>query len=1523
MPRQSGEGAVAEVLQLVSNTRWSQAATDPADSADKAARIDGLVGGMDVATELTALCRGGTHSDESLEQFFGALRRAPGAGYGGAAEEGAGGARWADVGVRIVELTAHRRTTDTKASVCLSNLKLALPGMSGAALTQLVQALLKAVHDGSTASGKASPLEQLLPNVLDLIAKKATVPFTRGGGAALTITGKEYRRNALAQLISADLEGSMVTEVAKVLREVPLDADILQKFLAKCVAQFNALDLEAIPSLVYQLLLLVNRKDSVVKRLLLCSVCAYFDSLDARAQTIDDSERMSQTDSIRDPKLNTEELRSVEGTVILQINFAVTQDQKLGKDYLKLLNGAIAVSPFSLALLFSLSRISYLEDDAFKLLKSAVTSCHTDEARRAGSQWITKLHMAAEVSLKETLLKTVKNSAAGWDHITQSLVKFGFVLVDSTGAFGRSAAQEYASGIGFKIVVELFELHEMVRGEILEQCFTRIITHANSVDKVVTVLETLIKEQPQVMMSFTHQIKDLFDYVSSLSPGVAAQLLKAVQPLLRLRPELFDYVILVFRKAVFNKEPTSRLIAVTGFVELVQLADASVSNPVGGQSMSQDGELSHAEQTSKEMRMQAFGLFRRCLTQQYVVRERVYTSLSNMFDVSPGSREAIMELLAGQWSRYYRPKDGADDESPPFDLTECTHADKKGLVVEEPLSALIRCIHKCCCHSAVMSATSGADDDEEEDNPLFLLPKELWDATDRMATCSLDDFGLDEGTDVNLASEAGQRNAANVFLLQSVCEAIMECSVIPPVDSTMSLDVRVKSLGMQIFESLHSQLSAIAKPKAGGAGKGNGKRKSTSAAAAAASQNSRSQAPGGGGSGSGSKREQAYMSLPCITRCLESLTTHKDKGMANYQKLMIPFRSFVYRTCTAVLNKLAKTGCCSAADLKELEGLALALVKALQSHRDEALNGEDMDEGDKGKKKAPGAPPTVQALQCLSQVVLAVQTHFPSTKVGSEAKMRSLLSPCAIALDDDSSAETGRLTIYECCNKLGDLLVAMLADGNSKEPEILLGIMWTVASYMDERSSKQCSEWFDNLVSRNFKSNSTGACKAASRLILKLYEQQGDEYLKALRSVAVDLRVVFGSIPTLDDQRRHPQRYPRIVTEDSARTVVPILINAAQGVMDEVSWAFTKLKDLMVDVDEVEDDFVAAGGGGRRSSTGAASGLVGKIEAATHLRLDKLVEVIEPLTCIDMPNWTTTELVLRLVVKLFRELKAASKLLFTAKVHPPRSFKKLVHTAHKLVTTNVYVLLQYLNQGQSAATLKAAKKELALIPMLVFAMEDLEKELIKYGKQCKENLMRGFKRSTVRDFKIDDDKMIEARFEREEQVAADAAQEAEEEEEDEEEGEDEGGEEEEDSVAARGEEQQYDEVDEEDGEDDQAPAQFVDEEADGDDDSEEEEEEEEEEEGASGYMNGGRRTPPGKRQKRRHNRYAAEVEESPMSSVLPTEDEELLEDDEEEEDEEEEEEEDDDATQGEMDEDEDEDVNEENSPELDSGDDTE
>ena len=60
--------------------------------------------------------------------------------------------------------------------------------------------------------------------------------------------------------------------------------------------------------------------------------------------------------------ITVEQLRHIEGTVTLHINFAIKQDQELGKEFIKLLKKeGKALTTFNVALLLSIARMQRFE----------------------------------------------------------------------------------------------------------------------------------------------------------------------------------------------------------------------------------------------------------------------------------------------------------------------------------------------------------------------------------------------------------------------------------------------------------------------------------------------------------------------------------------------------------------------------------------------------------------------------------------------------------------------------------------------------------------------------------------------------------------------------------------------------------------------------------------------------------------------------------------------------------------------------------------------------------------------------------------------------------------------------------------------------------------------------------------------------------------------------------------------------------------------------------------------------------
>lgn len=185
---------------------------------------------------------------------------------------------------------------------------------------------------------------------------------------------------------------------------------------------------------------------------------------------------------------STEELRFVEGTILLHFNFAMKQDHNLATCVLKGFKRRAAAAevgraftPFRLALLLSLSRIQRFSQPVLDLVQEIVSDCLVYDHLREGSAWLESEEevargrhfggrdggsggggggaegggcgsdqdgggsrsgngsgigsgVASAAEVVEKVLLTVVASSRGWDHLMESLLKLGLQLLDRGGA---------------------------------------------------------------------------------------------------------------------------------------------------------------------------------------------------------------------------------------------------------------------------------------------------------------------------------------------------------------------------------------------------------------------------------------------------------------------------------------------------------------------------------------------------------------------------------------------------------------------------------------------------------------------------------------------------------------------------------------------------------------------------------------------------------------------------------------------------------------------------------------------------------------------------------------------------------------------------------------------------------------------------------------------------------------------------------------------------------------------------------
>lgn len=215
-----------------------------------------------------------------------------------------------------IQILSEGDLSNKMATEIVGFLLMELDAFPGKILAELADLFINAIKTGSFSNGKTL---ELFPKVLSAVAAKDVIPMPGDCGGEMA--GQEYKRHLLNTLCSSRWDPQCAIHLAAVFRDVPMTSDELHFVMEKIVRAMKDLDLQELPPLVYQLLLLSTKGH---KKLLLEGVTSFFNNLDETCRKED------KEDSSEVQTLSKDQLRHMEGTVILHITFAVKQDQDLG-----------------------------------------------------------------------------------------------------------------------------------------------------------------------------------------------------------------------------------------------------------------------------------------------------------------------------------------------------------------------------------------------------------------------------------------------------------------------------------------------------------------------------------------------------------------------------------------------------------------------------------------------------------------------------------------------------------------------------------------------------------------------------------------------------------------------------------------------------------------------------------------------------------------------------------------------------------------------------------------------------------------------------------------------------------------------------------------------------------------------------------------------------------------------------------------------------------------------------------------
>uniref|UniRef100_A0A6Q2XI32 FA complementation group I n=1 Tax=Esox lucius TaxID=8010 RepID=A0A6Q2XI32_ESOLU len=1156
------------------------------------------------------------------------------------------------------------------ASDILGLLMLETHNLPGPSLAQLASLFVDAIKTGKMGNGKSM---ELFPTVLTALASTEALSYGKG----TKTSSKPIGRNFTIQYYHDTY--------------VPLSPEELQFLVEKVLRMFLKLDLQEIPPLVYQLLLLAAKG---CKKQVLEGIISYFTEQDLRQKEEQNNGEISDLEVQSVPE---DQLRHVEGTAILHIVFAMRLDHELGREFLKSLKGSQGdLCPFSIALLLSVARIPRYEEQVFELLKGAISKDLKNEQLRHGSKFLQDL-LPQRCSLAQMILDTVKNSVFGWDHVTQGLVQLGFILMDSFGPkaapFGKTAAEgaivtaktptQQACRLGGQVLLEGFKMHEPIRVEILEQVLNRLVTKtATPVTHFIELLSDIVVSAPMILLESSSKVTETFDHLSYLPLATVQGLLKAVQPLLKVSMSMKDALILVLRKAMFSSQLDGRKSALTGFLLLLKnfrvlgsLSSSQASQTISSsQVRSVDVHSRYNSAANEAFCLEILSSLRRCLGQQADVRLMLYEGFHDVIRRNSQLASSIMQTLLSQLRRYYEPE---QDLLPPVKLESCISAQGDQVFLQEPLSHLLSCTVHCLLWYQGMSQPNAGEsdnDDDDEGGVQAELQSLLESITRRMIKCELEDFELDKSAEFSVVSSVGVKNSIYAVLVMGVYEVLMEYNF-----TKANYSKSVFEEVLELFKR-YNKMAQILREKSG--------------------------------KGKSSKSPRSLLSIGFVSTLLTALFRDSTQSRDEALTVLRSSGDFLRYSVSVALQKVTQledTGHTDGPDGQNTDKTFRHLCDITSVLMWRYTNIPCAVE-DAGKEKRCSV--SLLCLEGLLRIFSTCLLRYP-------ARLVQLLSANdSHGPEKHSVTEKTSFYIRQFQRALFTQLSGVEEDFNSKEAQLLVNIL-SVLSRQLEPSSQQFGEvitWTVK-VCKETSFEDAAFSKGLLSLLFSLHVLYKSP-VSLLLELCQDIHSQLGDID--QDVEVEQQSHFAIVNMKTAApaTVSGLLVLSQVGrVLDEVDWLIAKKKGQLVP---------------DKPSPGDATQAVRQedpVEKALTLQLGALLTALNELVQTALPPGVCTN-------TLLGELSRTYTTLTTLVKYVKLSGSHLTPQCYSFIT---YVYWGALNQQTvycSPVTKVKLLRETKAIPNLIYSIEQYEKYLITLSKKSKVNLMQYMKLSTSRDFRI-------------------------------------------------------------------------------------------------------------------------------------------------------------------------------------------
>ncbi|XP_069697907.1 Fanconi anemia group I protein [Periplaneta americana] len=1213
---------------------------------------------------------------------------------------------------KVLKELQSRKLNNKQVNVIVSRLALEVEKLTPEHLVQFCDYCIDCIqHD----DGEQTSWKDLLPKLLTLLVASDTVNHE-----GVDLNGVEYKTEVIRTLLMVKWRPSIITSLASMFIEVPMTNDQHLQVVNKLCASFEQLGPSEIPPLVHHLLQVCKDQHGVALFLRLQTYfCTrlYNRLLPNNNRDTENSADLDTAVADSIELASERETQNAEATVLFHMHQSAQFGHASIKNFMKFMKSVtnapeLVLEPFLLTVLLSLSTISIYEEQVFEIFKCTMQRVVQEEGKKLKSAWLRGV-TPSNCNVELLLMKLMENSVRERNSVTEGMVNLAFLLLGATAAIGKEAVAERLWGFGTFLLVRLVKKHHAVTGTVLKLLTKRISGQA--VTQYIDCLYQMSLSVPLVLSEYRSIIINLLESLTQLPGHVAENVVYAVLPIVRVFPSLRDVLIIVLRKALFSRDIGARKMSVSGFLQLLKHLDVKGMAVINSQSSNSnnsqsqlprtiltqiDMEMGNSNSNNEAICLELLGVLRRCFMQQADVRQCLYEGLHSGVIRNPELNEHVQDMLLNHFSQFY---ESDADVLPPLKFSKAVVLKDISAELQEPLGHLVFAIQQV----VTIDLPNGP-------NKLTNILESL---CERIIKCSLEDFGLNETTNLLDILPESQQQQEMVRQMLGVFEALMGYTI-----SSWKKDESVENARKlnNLFKG-YNRLAEFAKNNGKAGKKANGdeggarrKKKMDGEKRATAK-----------GSSTVFRFPHTVLDYNVAYKML--CLVHKNSvewctaEAANQVKGRREFSRFVMEVILSLVKTSRSEKCIkSASSFQSYINIGSVLYSEC------VCKLQEFTEFDIGT--------AFLALECFNELIALVCSNH-----------KDRLGQFLGDVGDVPVKEGQGKQLLEMATKYEELLTNVLAQEDESEDEpkakkipllLVQGLTQLAMQIQCQESSTKVLNWVKSFAKDQVLTDSNLIKKVLSLLFTLELRCKGSSQL--YDHIAMQLCDLIGIVENGEELEKYTSY--NVVKAGTETTALLLLCDTVKQMLEHVEWVLARLRAEYIAMTHSVADKLAA----KRE-------LLKSKEHDVVNQVSHCVQILNYVSSLALEPGPLSDAVLKLLTHQYIVLSALTKyfILRTTKTNAAfqaAKFEMVVKLAGKYLSPHVYNLISHIEANQKKKRTKKevdpllmkskVLRETRYIPKLVFEMEQFEKCVIELSKKSKVDLMNYVKLSTHRDFRI-------------------------------------------------------------------------------------------------------------------------------------------------------------------------------------------